>query len=90
MEKDNENLSPHSSVDEVFEFLEGAGDTAVQVVPVSFKEQEDDTRLAIFIKGERETASVIMAELVTTINELFALQEQQEAADNERSPIITS
>jgi len=90
MEKDDKKLTPHSTVDDVFEFLEGAADGAVQVVPISFKEQADDTRLAIFIKGHHETASVIMAELVTTINELFALQEQQEAAENERSAIITS
>lgn len=83
-------LTPESTINDVFEFLAGAGEgQGVQVVPITFKEQEDDTRLGIFIKGEHETASIIMAELVTTVQNLFELQQQAEATADERSPIIT-
>ena len=74
-------ITPTSTITEVFDFLTGAAEpgSAVQVVPITFRETEKDTRLSIFIKGERETASYIMAELVTTIQNLFEQQQQQEA-----------
>lgn len=82
-------MTPENTVNEFFEFFD-RGENAVQVVPITIKQQEDDTRLAIFIHGNHNEASVIMAELMTKIGELFDLQAQAEAADNEpESRIIT-
>ena len=83
----SEKLSPESTIAECFAFLNGG--EGCQVVPVTVKEQSDDTQLAIFIKGNREMASVIMAELMTRIEELFDLSEQAQASKNDESTIIT-
>lgn len=82
-------LTPESTINEVFEFL-NRGENAAQVVPVTIKQQSDDTRLAIFIKGEHQSASTIMAELMTRVDELFDLSAQAEAEEDVKSPIITS
>jgi hypothetical protein len=82
-------ITPETTLSEIFEFLD-RGENAVQVVPMTVKQQSDDTRLAIFIHGEHDAASVIMAELMTRIDELFDLQAQAEAAAVEpKSSIIT-
>jgi len=83
------SLTPENTVNEFFEFFE-RGENAVQVVPVTIKQQEDDTRLAIFVRGNHEAASVIFAELMTRVDELFDMQAQVEASrESESSPIIT-
>lgn len=83
-------LTPENTLREFFEFFD-RGENAVQVVPVTIKQQADDTQLAIFIHGEHAAASVIMAELMTRIDELFDLQTQVEAqAGEQESRIITS
>ena len=81
-------MTPENTVNEFFEFFD-RGDNAVQVVPMTFKQQEDDTRLAIFIHGEHEAASVIFAAIMTRIDELFDLQAQAEAAREPESRIFT-
>jgi len=85
------NLTPQSTIEDVFNFLEGAGEegSRVQVVPVTLKQQADDTQLAIFIKGEHRTASVIMAELMTRIDELFDFSQQAAASEDDKPTIIT-
>ena len=80
-------LTPENTLNEFFEFFEH-DNTGVRVVPLTVKEQSDDTRLAIIIRGEHQTASVIMATLLTRVEELLALQAQAEA-ESEASPIIT-
>ena len=83
-------MTPENTLNDFFEFFD-RGENAVQVVPMTIKQQDDDTRLAIFINGNHKEASVIMAELMTRIDELFDLQEQAEATVNESdSRIITS
>lgn len=83
-------MTPENTLNDFFEFFD-RGENAVQVVPMTVKQQDDDTRLAIFITGNHKEASVIMAELMTRIDELFDLQEQAEATVNEPdSRIITS
>jgi len=83
------SLTPENTVTEFFEFFE-RGENAVQVVPVTIKQQDDDTRLMILVKGEHDAASVIFAELMTRIDELFDLQAQAEATrESEPSTIIT-
>lgn len=85
-----EKLTPENTVAEFFGFFD-RGENAVQVIPITVKQQEDDTQLAIFIKGEHEAASVIMASLMMRIDELFELQAQAEAEASESKPsIITS
>jgi len=81
-------MTPENTLNEFYEFFD-RGENAVQVVPITVKQQEDDTRLAIFIHGEHEAASVIMAELMTKIDELFDMQAQAEAVSDEKSRIIT-
>lgn len=81
-------MTPENTLNEFFEYFD-RGENAVQVVPMTIKQQEDDTRLAIFIHGKHEDASVIMAELMTKIDELFDLQLQAEASSEPESRIIT-
>ena len=81
-------MTPENTLNEFFEYFD-RGENAVQVVPMTIKQQTDDTRLAIFIHGEHEAASVIMAELMTKIDELFDLQAQAEATIEPESRIIT-
>ena len=83
-------LTPESTINEVFEFfdMEGAG---LRVIPITIKQQADDTRLAIFLKGEHEITSVMMAELMTRIDELHDLAAQGDAtpkAEDEQPTII--
>lgn len=82
-------MTPENTLNEFFEFFD-RGENAVQVVPMTIKQQQDDTRLAIFIRGEHEAASVIMAELMTKIDELFDMQAQVEASRESEPSIITS
>jgi len=83
-------LSPESTIRDCFDYFDGTEGQpgAVQVVPVTIKQQTDDTQLCIFIKGDHSTASVIMAELMTKVDELFAYSQQAEAPDV-KSAIIT-
>jgi predicted transcriptional regulator len=81
-------ITPETTLRGVFEFLDRE-ENAVQVVPMTIKQQEDDTQLAIFLHGEHEATSVIMAELMTRIGELFDMQAQAEATVESESRIIT-
>ena len=84
-------LSPESTINEVFEFFDMDG-CGLRVIPLTIKQQDDDTRLAIFLKGDHELTSVMMAELMTRIDELHDLAAQGAAtpkAEDEQSPIIT-
>jgi len=81
-------MTPENTVNEFFEFFDRENN-AVQVVPVTIKQQEDDTRLVIFIHGEHEPASVIMAALMSKIDELFDMQAQVEASREPKSRIVT-
>jgi len=83
-----QKLTPENTVNEFFEYFD-RGENAVQVVPVTIKQQQDDTRLAVFVKGEHDAASVIFAEIMTRIDELFDLQAQAEAQREPESRIVT-
>lgn len=84
----NGPLTPENTVNEFFEFFK-RGDAEVQVVPITIKEQEDDTRLLLLVKGSHEGASTIFAEVMLRVGELFDLQRQAEAAVEPESRIIT-
>jgi len=83
------HLTPESTLADAFDFFTAADDGGVQVAPVTIKQQSDDTRLAIFIKGEHQMASVIMAELMSKLDELFDYSQQAETPSDKKSPIIT-
>jgi len=81
------NLPDDPTISQVFEFIDISGG-AVQVMPVTIDQSPLDTRLAIFIRGEHETASTIMAKLLSDVQDLFDMQEQHRAAAEKSSDII--
>ena len=83
----NNGLTNDSTLTEVFNFLE-VPEEGVQVVPVTIQQTETDTRLAILIRGDHEMASVIMARLMTEINDLSDLAEQRAANPPEQSQLV--
>lgn len=76
-------LGPDSSIRELFEELEV--EEGVNVVPVTISKAEDDiARNMIVICGSRAEASLILANLMQYVDELYAATEQakaNEAAD---------
>lgn len=82
-------LTADSTLNELFEFFD-ISEGGVRVAPMTIREDPADTRLMIIIRGELHTSSVIMAELVTRINELSDLEQQAEAARDDKSRIITA
>jgi len=84
------SLSPESTIREMFEMFDCDDETGpVRVVPMTIKQQADDTQL--LLKGEHETASTIFASVMTTIDDLYALQQQQEAESRDKqSSVILS
>lgn len=79
-EEQGNGLSKGSTLDEVFNYIDmSAG--GVNVRPVSLDNDPKDTRLAIFIRGEHQTASFIMAQLMTEIQNLYDQQAQMEATE---------
>ena len=65
-------------VSELFQYfdMEGAG---VRVAPVTIQEDPQDTRLLFLVRGEHTTASLIFAALYERLEELSAVEQQQEA-----------
>jgi hypothetical protein len=77
-----DHLPEDPLISQVFEFIDlSAG--AVQVMPVTVAQAPDDTRLALFIRGEHDTASIIFAKLMGEIQDLFDMQQQADADDNQ-------
>lgn len=75
MTKEQTPLSEESSINELFEAIQ-LSEAPTRVVPVSLTQNEKDTRMLIIIRGEHETASAIMAEIMSKVQELFDVQEQ--------------
>ena len=82
-EEVKEPLGEDPTLSELFDQLL-LPESGVNVRPLSLQQDEDDTRLLICIRGHHGTASFIMAEVMSKIQELFDLQEQQEASDAPR------
>ena len=76
-EEKNE-LTQDSSINEIFAELK-IPESGINVRPVTLQQDAGDTRMLIMIRGEHATASFIMAEVMSKIQELFDLQEQAEA-----------
>lgn len=77
MNKKVTKLTQNSSISRIFNDLK-IPDTGINVRPITLQQDADDTRMMILIRGEHATASFIMAELMSKIQELFDLQAQAE------------
>jgi len=75
---EKEGLDPSSTLTEVFNFMD-TPEGGAQVVPVTVHEDPKDTRIAIFIRGEHEMAATIYTRIMTVVDDLFDLAEQQAA-----------
>jgi len=76
-------LGPESSIRELFDEVEVA--EGVNVVPVTISKAEDNiARNMIVICGAREEASLIMANLMHYVDELYAATEQARAEEEAR------
>ncbi|TFH42452.1 MAG: hypothetical protein E4H01_13450 [Lysobacterales bacterium] len=84
-------LTPESTIREMFELFDCDEENGpVRVVPMTIKQQKDDTQLLILIKGEHMTASTIFASCMSVIDDLHALQAQAEADNGGPRSIIAS
>lgn len=73
------SLTPDSTLKETFDFVYDP-DSDVQVLPVTLSKNDDEhARMMILIQGKPNTANVIMANLMTYIQEMHDLAEQKEA-----------
>ena len=81
-EKFHNGLSPESTLKELFDFIRV--EEGVNVMPVTLDQDPKDTRMMILIQGEHETASVIMAKLMTVVTDLFDTEKQREQDDKPR------
>lgn len=87
IEEESMKLTPENTLTEFFEYFD-RGENAVQVVPITIKQQDDDSRMVILVRGKHDMASVIFAELMTRVDELFDMQAQMEAQQRESEPSI--
>lgn len=74
-------LSENSTINELFETIRV--DRGVNVVPVTVSQEPANTRLLIALQGEHDTASTIMALLMSAIDEIHERQAQQEASESD-------
>ena len=82
-EKEEKNgLTPDSTLEAVFDEI--MADEGVRVVAVTISQEPKDTRMMILIQGEHDTASVIMANLMTLVNDLEDTEKQREQDDKPR------
>lgn len=70
-------ITPDSSLRELFDELRPP--EGMRVVPVSLPANEGEANLAILITGKDEDSHVLMANLMSYVNELFAVAEQRTA-----------
>ena len=84
-EEKTNGLSEESTLQELFDHI--AVSEGVNVMPVTLKQDENDTRLMIIIQGRHDTASVILAQLMTLVQDMFDTAEQVEK-DSDKSRIV--
>lgn len=83
---DEKTLTAKSSLEEVFDFIRNP-EQDVQVLPVTLNKPSDaEARMMILIQGKPDTANVLMANLMTYIQEMYDLAEQQAAANEIVAP----
>ena len=74
------SLTKDSTLKELFDFIYNP-DEDVQVLPVTLSAKTDPrARLMIVIQGKALTANVIMANLMTSVQEMYELAEQNRAS----------
>lgn len=74
------SLTPDSTLKEVFDFVHD-DEHDVRVLPVTLTKKNDKiARMMILITGKTETANHIMANLMTTVQEMYDLAEQHAAS----------
>jgi hypothetical protein len=81
-------LPEDPTLSELFTYFEDEG-PGVRVAPLTVKDDPEDTRLLMLVMGEQVTASAIFAALWETLEELSAIDKQQEA-NRGGSGIVTS
>ncbi len=86
-EKTKGQLTPNSTITEMFNHVE-IPDGMFNVLPITVSQDENDTRLAILIRGPNRDASIIMAKLMTEVDNLFDLLEQGQAQAEENKFVI--
>jgi hypothetical protein len=75
------SLSKNSTIKELFDYIYN-DEVDVQVVPVTISKPDDAmARLMIVVQGTPNTAHHIMATLMTTVQDLHDIAEQQKAAE---------
>jgi hypothetical protein len=91
-EKEKPELTPDSSINEIFEAIELGANGGCNVRPVSLQQDDDDTRLCLFVRGTHSMASFVFAEVMSKVQDLFDLQAQADAraaADAEKPRIVS-
>jgi len=75
------SLSKTSTIQELFDYIQN-DDHDVQVIPVTISKPSDEVaRLMIVIQGAPNTANHIMANLMTSVQDMHDLAEQKESED---------
>ena len=71
-------LPSNPTLSELFEYYD-IEDGLVRVIPLTIQEDEKDTRLALIVRGDIQTASLIFSEIWDRVVELSQIEQQQEA-----------
>lgn len=80
-------LTRDTTIDELFNYV--AVEQGVNVLPITWRQDPNDTQLMLVVQGDHDTASIIFANLMMTIEDLMELSEQAPPED-EPSIIQTS
>jgi len=80
MTKEKSGLTKDSTLKELFDFI--AVPEGANVMPITLSQKKDDTRLMILVQGEHKIASVIMAQLMTVLQDMSDTVAQAEQEDD--------
>ena len=69
-------LSEDPTLSELFEFIRDP-EADVRVLPVTVKQTDNEAQLFIAIQGTPMTANTIMAQLMTLVQDMYDMAEQQ-------------
>lgn len=85
-EEEKVGLDRNSTIDEVFNHI--AVTEGANVIPVTVKQKPHDTRIMVLIQGQHDIASVIMAEIMTLLQDMSDTVKQQEQNDGGPSIVL--
>jgi hypothetical protein len=80
-------LDKNSTRTDVFEFIDNP-DVLLHVLPLTVSQDENDTRLCIFVRGPHEDASMVFAGLMSHVQDLHDQQTQAAAEDEEKKFVL--